>query len=91
MRVTTAAVSTVSRMTGSSDTTRARERLVGMPRPCMASLARYSRTDERNTARPSPMREYGVMPAPLSCSSQPPAGPRTSPSWPAHTPNWWPL
>ncbi|KAG1524347.1 hypothetical protein G6F50_018539 [Rhizopus delemar] len=84
-----AAVSTVSRMTGSSDPTSASARVVGIPNPCMASLARYSRTEERSTARPSPIREYGVMPAPFNCSSQPPSGPSPSPSkWARPSPNW---
>jgi hypothetical protein len=34
----------------------------------MASLARYSRIVERNTARPSPNREYGVLPEPTTHS-----------------------
>ena len=65
----------------------------------MASLHRNSRTEERSTARPSAVREYGVMPAPLSCSSQrspaaftvsPRVIARPSPSCPAQWPNWWP-
>jgi hypothetical protein len=41
-------------------------RVVGTPKWCSASLAKNSRIDERSTARPSPAREYGVRPAPLS-------------------------
>ncbi|MNT20653.1 hypothetical protein D3C72_1559680 [compost metagenome] len=71
---------------------------VGMPSAAMASEQRNSRIDERSTARPSPMREYGVAPAPFSCSSMGPCSvaispsrmARPSPSWPAQTPNWWP-
>ena len=63
-RVTTAAVSMVSRRTGASEPTMASARVVGMPSAAMASEHRYSRIDERSTARPSAMREYGVMPAP---------------------------
>jgi hypothetical protein len=58
----------------------------------VASLHRNSRIDDRNTARPSAVREYGVRPAPLSCSSQRSPAPlivspsvmaRPSPSCPA--------
>jgi len=56
-RVTTAAVSAVSRQTGKWEAHKASARVVGMPNPCMASLQRYSRMLERNTARPSPRRE----------------------------------
>jgi hypothetical protein len=65
----------------------------------MASLHRNSRIDDRSTARPSAVREYGVGPAPLSCSSHrapaafttsPRVIARPSPSWPAQWPNWWP-
>ena len=98
MRVTTAAVSVSSRCTGNSEPTIASARVVGMPRAAIASEHRNSRIDERSTARPSPIREYGVRPAPFNCSSHGPASPRTSPSrWarpspsrPAQTPNWWP-
>ena len=45
-------------------------RVVGTPMWCIASDTRYSRTDERSTARPSPPRENGVVPEPFSCSSQ---------------------
>ncbi len=98
MRVTTAAVSIVSRRTGIGEPTTASARVVGMPSACIASEPRNSRIDERSTARPSPMREYGVRPLPFSCTSIGPAGvsispsisARPSPSWPAQTPNWWP-
>jgi flagellar L-ring protein precursor FlgH len=43
--------------TGSGEATRHKARVVGMPRPCMASLHKYSRMLERSTARPSPPRE----------------------------------
>jgi len=65
-RVTTAAVSMVSRRTGSAEPVMHRARVVGTPSPAMASEPRNSRIEERSTARPSPMREYGVSPAPLS-------------------------
>ena len=98
MRVTTAAVSTLSRITPWAEPVMLSARVVGMPSAFIASEQRNSRIDERSTARPSPMREYGVRPAPLSCSSIGPARPfsspsrmaRPSPSWPAQTPNWWP-
>ncbi len=98
-RVTTAAVSKLSRRTGVEAPTRAKAREVGIPNPCIASLQRYSRMLLRNTARPSPIREKGVGPAPLSCISKPPiacgywprCSARPSPSCPAHTPNWCPL
>ena len=56
-RVHTAAVSKVSRITGFLDPVTANARLVGIPSAYMASLPKNSRIDERNTARPSPMRE----------------------------------
>ena len=95
-RVTTAAVSISSRRTDAGDPVMHSARVVGTPRPCMASLHRNSRMLERSTARPSPMREYGVRPAPLSWISSPAAvSPsrmaRPSPSWPAQIPNWCPL
>ena len=40
--------------TGSSEVMMARAREVGIPRPAIASLMRYSRIEERNTALPSP-------------------------------------
>ncbi len=57
MRVSTAEVSVVSRITGASLPVIASARVVGMPSPCIASEHRYSRIVERSTARPSPMRE----------------------------------
>jgi hypothetical protein len=72
---------------------------VGTPRWCIASLHRNSRIDERSTARPSALREYGVGPAPFNCSSHrspaaliasPSVIARPSPSCPAQWPNWWP-
>mmetsp|Transcript_786 Transcript_786/g.2787 ORF Transcript_786/g.2787 Transcript_786/m.2787 type:complete len:227 (+) Transcript_786:611-1291(+) len=63
------------------EATSERARVVGMPRWCIASETRYSRTLERSTARPSPPREKGVVPAPLSCSSHRDPPPHsTSPS-----------
>ena len=59
----------MSRRTWSPVSTRLSARVVGTPRWCIASLQRNSRIDERSTARPSARREYGVGPAPLSCSS----------------------
>ncbi len=56
-RVTTAAVSTVSRRTGVLEPTTHRARVVGMPRAAMASEQRNSRMLERSTARPSAKRE----------------------------------
>ena len=56
-RVTTAALSTVSRRTGCGEPMMASARVVGMPSACIASEPRNSRMDERRTARPSPMRE----------------------------------
>ncbi len=47
------AVSMVSRRTGALDPTTHKARVVGMPRPAMASEHRYSRMLERSTARPS--------------------------------------
>jgi hypothetical protein len=55
--LTTAAVSTVSRMTPCCEPIMDSAREVGMPRAAMASEHRNSRMDERSTARPSPMRE----------------------------------
>ena len=68
-RVQTAEVSIVSRLTGSSEPTMASARVVGIPKACTASLHKNSRMEERRTARPSPMREYIVFPAPFNCSS----------------------
>mmetsp|Transcript_25905 Transcript_25905/g.60459 ORF Transcript_25905/g.60459 Transcript_25905/m.60459 type:complete len:217 (-) Transcript_25905:87-737(-) len=63
------------------DATSERARVVGTPSASIASETRNSRTDERRTARPSPPREKGVVPPPLSCSShRAPADVSTSPS-----------
>ena len=60
--------------------TTARLRVVGMPRACMASLMIYSRNIGPKAARPSPRRENGVSPEPLSWTSQSrPSGARCSP------------
>jgi hypothetical protein len=40
-----------------SNPAKAKARVVGMPSACMASLHKYSRMQERKTARPSPMPE----------------------------------
>jgi len=48
---------------------RDKARVVGMLRACIASEQRYSRMDDRRTARPSADREKGVRPEPLSCNS----------------------
>mmetsp|Transcript_13105 Transcript_13105/g.30909 ORF Transcript_13105/g.30909 Transcript_13105/m.30909 type:complete len:208 (-) Transcript_13105:414-1037(-) len=88
-----------SRSTRVSEVTSAAARVVGMPRWCIASEQRNSRIDERSTLRPSAVREKGVSPAPLSCSSHRSPSPLTSspiyiaapsPSCPAKVPNWWP-
>src|SRR5262245_28232041 len=42
----------------------------------MASLQRNSRSDEQSTARPSPWREEGVIPAPLELDLPRRAAPR---------------
>ena len=87
----------MSLTTSSPVVTKLKARVVGMPRWCMASLQTNSRSDERNTARPSARREYGVGPAPLSWSSSrlpddvttsPSDMARPSPSCPAQLPNW---
>ena len=69
-RVSMAPGRTVSRMTGSPVVTAARARVVGMPIAAMASLTRYSRSTGPSAARPSPPRENGVRPAPLSWMSR---------------------
>ena len=53
------------------DTTNDRARVVETPRWCMASEARNSRMLLLKTARPSPPRQKGVVPAPFNCSSSP--------------------
>ena len=45
---------------------RGEERVVGIPRAAMASLTMYSRRTGPSAARPSPPRENGVRPEPLS-------------------------
>lgn len=54
-----------------SDTTSDRALVVGIPRWCIASLARNSRTLLLRTALPSAPRQNGVVPPPLSCNSCP--------------------
>jgi hypothetical protein len=74
-------------------------RVVGTPRWCIASLHRNSRSEERSTARPSALREYGVGPGALELQLpalaarvdvSPSVIARPSPSCPAQLPNWWP-
>ena len=98
-RVSTAPGSMVSRITRSPVVTAASARVVGMPSACMASLTRYSRSTGPSAARPSPPREKGVRPAPLSCTSRrvPPRSTtspsrmaRPSPSCGTKPPNWCP-
>ena len=66
MRVRTAPGSGVSRITLSPVITAASERVVGMPSAAIASLTTYSRSTGPSAARPSPRRENGVGPEPLS-------------------------
>ncbi len=54
----------MSRRTLSPVTVSDSARVVGMPSAAIASLPMNSRTEERSTARPSAVREYGVSPAP---------------------------
>src|SRR6188768_2923387 len=69
-RVSTQPVSSRSRITGRAGSDmRDKARVVGMLRACIASEQRYSRMDDRRTARPSADREKGVRPEPLSCNS----------------------
>ena len=98
-RVSTAPGSAVSRITGSPVVTAASDRVVGMPSAAIASLTMYSRSTGPSAARPSPRRENGVGPEPLSwMSRRMPSGPTTSPSRTARPspscgtklPNWWP-
>ena len=56
-RVSTAPGTTVSRSTGRPVATTARERVVGMPSACIASLTMNSRSIGPTAARPSPPRE----------------------------------
>ena len=71
----------------------------GTPSAAMASLTMYSRSTGPSAARPSPPREKGVGPEPLSwMSRRTPSGPTTSPSRMARPspscgtkwPNWCP-
>ena len=50
--------------------TAASERVVGMPSAAIASLTMYSRSTGPSAARPSPRRENGVGPDPLSWMSR---------------------
>ena len=50
--------------------TAASERVVGMPSAAIASLTMYSRSTGPSAARPSPRRENGVGPEPLSWMSR---------------------
>ena len=69
-RASTAPGSRVSRRTGRPVATTARERVVGMPRACIASLTTYSRSIGPTAARPSPPRANGVRPEPFRCRSR---------------------
>ena len=60
----------VSRCTGAPVATTASDRVVGMPRACIASLTTYSRSIGPTAARPSPPRANGVRPEPLRCRSR---------------------
>ena len=87
----------MSRTTSPPLVQRDNARVVGTPIAAINSLQTYSRIEDRSTALPSALREYGVIPAPFSCRSY--RCPlrfttsaiviaRPSPSWPAHVPNW---
>ena len=98
-RVSTAPGSTSSRTTGSPVVTAASARVVGTPSAAIASLTTYSRSTGPSAARPSPPRENGVRPAPLSWMSRrlpslPTTSPsriaRPSPSCGTKLPNWCP-
>ena len=65
-RVRTAPGNSVSRTTFSPVMTAASDRVVGMPSAAIASLTMYSRSTGPSAARPSPRRENGVGPDPLS-------------------------
>ena len=69
MRVIIAPGIFASRYTGSPELTIARERVVGIPKLYIASLTIYSLRMGPNHARPSPPREYGVLPEPLRAIS----------------------
>ena len=60
----------VSRCTGRPVATTARDRVVGMPSACIASLTMYSRSIGPTAARPSPPRANGVAPEPLRWMSR---------------------
>src|SRR5438270_3495122 len=60
----------VSRQTGSPVVTAASARVVGIPSAAIASLTMYSRRTGPSAARPSPSRENGVGPDPLSWMSR---------------------
>ena len=96
-----------SRVTASASSSLPRtasERAAGTPIATSAASPRSSRHAFCSTARPSPPREYGVRPEPLSATSHanslelraspPRSSPsemeRPSPSCPAQFPNWWP-
>ena len=68
------------RVAGEPEATRQSARVVGTPIACIASDTKNSRIDERSTARPSPPREKGVVPDPLSWSSQRPLDSPLGPS-----------
>ena len=65
-RVRTAPGRAVSRSTLSPVNTAASDRVVGIPSAAIASLTMYSRSTGPSAARPSPRRENGVGPEPLS-------------------------
>ncbi len=69
-RVKIAPGSRCSRKTTSPVATAASARVVAIPSACMASLTRYSRSTGPSAARPSPLREKGVRPEPLSWISR---------------------
>src|SRR6056297_2171701 len=88
-----------SRTTVSPVVTAARARVVGTPSAAIASETMYSRITGPSQARPSPIRENGVLPAPFSWMSRrrpsrsitsPRRIARPSPSCGTNPPNWWP-
>ena len=56
----------ISRGTVEDDVTMVAALVVGMPSACIASEHRNSLMLDRSTFRPSAVREYGVVPAPLN-------------------------